>query len=76
MKCIDCPYYYAKNDEKETCHYPWDDGYAPCEVDEPEETEDIDEEEFDYEDEPEEDWNDADDDCGFDPYLGCYTDDC
>jgi hypothetical protein len=23
------------------------------------------------------DWaGDADDDCGFDPYLGCYTDDC
>ena len=22
------------------------------------------------------DWDDCDDDCGFDPYLGCYTDDC
>ncbi len=24
------------------------------------------------------DWEptDIDDDCGFDPYLGCYTDDC
>lgn len=25
-----------------------------------------------YDDEP----ADIDDDCGFDPYLGCYTDDC
>ena len=25
-----------------------------------------------FEDEP----ADIDDDCGFDPYLGCYTDDC
>ena len=24
----------------------------------------------------EEYWNDPDDDCGFDPYMGCYTDDC
>lgn len=22
------------------------------------------------------DWDNCDDDCGFDPYLGCYTDDC
>ena len=28
------------------------------------------EDEVDYEP------NDIDDDCGFDPYLGCYTDDC
>ena len=21
-------------------------------------------------------WDNCDDDCGFDPYLGCYTDDC
>lgn len=27
-----------------------------------------------YQDEPY--FNDPDDDCGFDPYLGCYTDDC
>lgn len=27
-------------------------------------------EDFYYED------DDCDDDCGFDPYLGCYTDDC
>ena len=23
-----------------------------------------------------EDYDDCDNDCGFDPYLGCYTDDC
>ena len=22
------------------------------------------------------DWDDCDYDCGFDPYMGCYTDDC
>jgi hypothetical protein len=22
------------------------------------------------------DWDDCDWDCGFDPYMGCYTDDC
>lgn len=22
------------------------------------------------------DWDGCDDDCGFDPYMGCYTDDC
>lgn len=22
------------------------------------------------------DWDDCDCDCGFDPYMGCYTDDC
>lgn len=41
MQCIHCPYYW--NDSKEEipcCHYRWNDGYAPCEVDEPEETED------------------------------------
>lgn len=21
-------------------------------------------------------WDDCDNDCGYDPYLGCYTDDC
>lgn len=21
-------------------------------------------------------WDDCDNDCGFDPYMGCYTDDC
>lgn len=21
-------------------------------------------------------WNNCDDDCGYDPYLGCFTDDC
>jgi hypothetical protein len=23
-----------------------------------------------------EEWDDCDNDCGFDPYLGCFTDDC
>lgn len=74
MKCIDCNYYWVDEGEKyPRCHCTESDGNAPCEQEEDEETEDIDEEEFD---ENEDDWDDADDDCGFDPYLGCYTDDC
>jgi hypothetical protein len=39
IKCTDCPYYWADcNDKGEpidrpSCHYQWDDGYAPCEID-------------------------------------------
>lgn len=37
MKCTDCPYYWIEQGEKVAhCHYEWDDGYAPCEVDETE----------------------------------------
>lgn len=50
MKCKDCPYFwadenpYADTDCAPTCHYMYNDGYAPCEVDEKElETEDYDE---------------------------------
>lgn len=48
MKCKDCPYYWADCDDKGNpienphCHYQWNDGYAPCEVDDDYETEDID----------------------------------
>ena len=74
MKCTECGYYYkTEEDEYPCCHFEGPEGWAPCEQEEDEETEDIDEEEFDEE---EDDWDDADDDCGFDPYLGCYTDDC
>jgi hypothetical protein len=73
MKCSECPYFYAKNDERETCHYPWDDGYAPCEIEDIEEPE---EEDYEYDEDEDEEPADIDDDCGFDPYLGCYTDDC
>ena len=31
---------------------------------------------FDPLDGDESDWDNCDDDCGFDPYMGCYTDDC
>lgn len=51
MKCKDCPYYFSNTDnegrptESPRCQYRWDDGYAPCEIDDAEnETEDIDEE--------------------------------
>ena len=40
MKCIDCPYHWKdENDDFPCCHYGWNDGYAPCEVDEAEEYE-------------------------------------
>lgn len=39
MKCADCPYYWADVNEQSGeqighsyCHYQYDDGYAPCEV--------------------------------------------
>lgn len=68
MKCTECGYYYkAEEDEYPCCHFEGPEGWAPCEQEEDEETEDIDEEEAD---------DDADDECGFDPYLGYYTDDC
>lgn len=41
MKCIDCLYFWKGHDDDNAyCHYFANDGYAPCEVDEPEETED------------------------------------
>ena len=60
MKCAECPYYWAEENEKyPSCKYPYNDGYAPCEIEDQEkESEDINE------------------DLGFDPYAGCYTHDC
>lgn len=35
MKCKDCPYYWTDADgEIAYCHYQYNDGCAPCEVDE------------------------------------------
>ncbi|MGM9684597.1 MAG: hypothetical protein ACI3XQ_13450 [Eubacteriales bacterium] len=46
MKCKDCPYFwadenpnpdpdfYSDSDYIPVCHYTYNDGYAPCEVDE------------------------------------------
>ena len=44
MKCKDCPYCWADQDERfPSCKYPYNDGYAPCEVEDQEkETEDYD----------------------------------
>ena len=39
MKCKDCAYYWAECDDRGNsvdrpyCHYQWNDGYAPCEID-------------------------------------------
>lgn len=63
-----CPYYYAEEDEYARCHF---EGYgmAPCEYDD-EYTDDDDDDDYgDY-------YDDSDDEVGFDPFLGCYTDDC
>lgn len=44
MKCTECAYYWAECDdrgnpiERPCCHYQWNDGYAPCEVDDVYET--------------------------------------
>lgn len=35
MKCSNCPYSWAEFDgDIPFCHYTWNDGYAPCEVEE------------------------------------------
>lgn len=41
MKCSDnCGYWWADGDDRfPSCHYPYNDGYAPCEVDDDEESE-------------------------------------
>ena len=37
MKCADCAYYWADEDEQTPyCHYGYGDGYAPCEVEDSE----------------------------------------
>ena len=46
MKCSDdnCGYWWAdEGEEHPSCHYPYDDGYAPCEIEDNYESEDIDE---------------------------------
>lgn len=56
-EAINCGYFWQEEwEDFPTCHYPYDDGYAPCEL--------------------EEQLLAIDDDCGFDPYEGCYTYDC
>ena len=64
-----CP--YAEDGDYVNCEY-W------CGADEPEDDPEIwEEEDEDYEDEPDyEEEMEADLDMGFDPYMGCYTDDC
>lgn len=33
MKCAECPYWWkSKNEDTPSCHYGYDDGCAPCEV--------------------------------------------
>ena len=64
-----CP--YAEDGDYVNCEY-WCGSSAP--QDNPEIWEEEDE---DYEDEPDyEEEMEADLDMGFDPYMGCYTDDC
>lgn len=67
MKCINCAYHYITPEDKYPhCQFKpiadWD--KAPCEYSD----EDPGEEEL------EEFWQNEG--MGFDPYLGCYTDDC
>lgn len=33
MKCVDCPYCWkGEYDDFPRCHYDYNDGYAPCEL--------------------------------------------
>ena len=36
MKCVDCGYWWADEEENPSCHYRYNDGYAPCEVEDKE----------------------------------------
>ena len=60
---MNCGYYWqGEDDDFPCCHCP-DDGFpAPCEA----------EDDFDEYD----DYDDCDYECGYDPYMGCFTDDC
>ena len=53
----------------EKCYRPyrWEDYYTHFKTTEPEE---------DWENNPDLEENDGNLECGFDPYLGCYSDDC
>lgn len=63
---MNCGYWYKEEGEDYPhCHYPDDGTLAPCEYED-----DWDDYDRDYEP------DDIDYDCGFDPYLGCFTDDC
>jgi hypothetical protein len=44
MKCTECPWHWQdEGEEYPSCKYHYDDGYAPCEIEERErETEDVD----------------------------------
>ena len=45
MKCKDCPYYWRAEGERfAQCHYGYDDGCAPCEIEDDYEPEDYREE--------------------------------
>lgn len=38
MRCTDCTYCWQEDGENyPSCKYPYNDGYAPCEYEEPEE---------------------------------------
>ena len=61
---MNCGYYWQEEGEDyPRCHYPDDGTKAPCEYDD------------DYEDDYD-DYDDCDYECGYDPYMGCFTDDC
>lgn len=68
MKCEECCYYWQNEDENRP-HCNWEarcaGDMAPCEYETVDDSDD-------WDDEP----ADIDDDCGFDPYEGCYTWDC
>lgn len=65
-ECRNCGYYYQDDDDDfPRCHYEDSVFPAPCEQEDDDDYID----DNDYEDF-------CDDEVGFDPYLGCYTDDC
>lgn len=73
-RCEDCPYYFKEENEKHPRCYFTDWRGEPSWLDVPPCEEEDYEDDYDYND----DWDgdNADYEMGYDPYLGCFTDDC
>lgn len=71
MQCLDCPYCYRDddNDDFARCHFErqFIEDRPPC---------DDEEDYFDELNDFEEEYDDYFDEVGYDPYLGCYSEDC
>ena len=74
---MNCGYYYKKEGEDYPhCQYPDDGTLAPCEYEDEDDYDGYDGNEYENIDWDGYEPDDIDCDCGYDPYMGCFTDDC